>query len=95
MVAARGLLKACILRPPRHNEAMPCVEARTRGKGPKVCGRRNLVKWALKGQNSHRVGSIEPEMSVLPEVEREMGLPGSESQVCWCQGIFQLWTLFL
>lgn len=57
-------------------EAMPYVEARARGRGPKVCGgevtsvpkpyvpgihggvtpgRKNLVKWSLKGQNSHGV----------------------------------------
>ena len=49
-------------------------------------GRRNLVKRALKGQNSHGVESIEPELSVMCGVEKEMGLPGSESQVFWGQG---------
>lgn len=45
-------------------EAMACAEAKAMEKGPRVCdvpkihvdvgpGRRNLVKWALEGQNSH------------------------------------------
>ena len=58
------LLVARALNPWWSNEAMPCAEAKAREKGPKVCGvpeihvdvgpgRRNLVNWALKGQNSH------------------------------------------